>query len=512
MLDSVNGLDLALGGMAAVLLAALVKRQRQALPLPPGPPSLPLIGGLLSMPSETEWLTFAEWGAKYGDICSVSVFGQTMIIVNAPQIATDLLDRRSAIYSDRPVMAFGGDFVGWSRTTVLLPYGAGHRASRRLMHQVIGTQNAVHKFDEIEESEMRAFLRDLLKKPEDFVEHIRHLTGSIILRISHGYHVQPGNDPFIELANVATEQFAQSTSPGGFLANLVPPLLYLPDWMPGAGFKATGRAWRATLDKMADFPHEFVKSQMSAGTAEPSFTSNFLDEKKEITPEEEFDLKWSAASLHSGGADTTVGSIHALFRFMAINSAVQARAQAELDTVVGPDRLPTMADRPRLPYVNALALEVLRSHVVAPTGVPHRVTEDDVYEGYFIPKGSLVLANLWCVGFMLHDERTYSRPMEFRPERFLATVGHEPEKDPRTICFGFGRRICPGKLLADISLFFACASILSVFEIGRWKEDGIEVTPVEGQTSGTISHPLPFKCSIRPRSAKVAALIHDAQE
>ena len=66
MLDSVNGLDLALGGLGAVLLAALVRRQRQALPLPPGPPSIPLIGGLLSMPSETEWLTFAEWGAKYG--------------------------------------------------------------------------------------------------------------------------------------------------------------------------------------------------------------------------------------------------------------------------------------------------------------------------------------------------------------------------------------------------------------------------------------------------------------
>ena len=82
---------------------------------------------------------------------------------------------------------------------------------------------------------------------------------------------------------------------------------------------------------------------------------------------------------------------------MTLHPSIQTRAQAELDAVVGPDRLPTMADRPRLPYVNALALEVLRSHVVAPTGVPHRVTEDDVYEGYFIPKGSLVLANLWCV-------------------------------------------------------------------------------------------------------------------
>ena len=73
-----------------------------------------------------------------------------MIIINSARIATDLLDRRSAIYSDRPPIAFGGDFVGWSRATVLLPYGARHRASRRLIQQVIGTQSAVHKFDEIE--------------------------------------------------------------------------------------------------------------------------------------------------------------------------------------------------------------------------------------------------------------------------------------------------------------------------------------------------------------------------
>ncbi|KAL1674424.1 cytochrome P450 [Schizophyllum commune] len=308
------------------------------------------------------------------------------------------------------------------------------------MQQVIGTQSAVHKFDEIEESEVLKFLKNLLDTPDDFAEHVRHMTGSIILRISYGYHALPCEDPFIKLANEATEQFALATSPGGFLANLVPPLLSLPDWSLGAGFK-------------------------------------------NITPDEEFDLKWSAASLYSGGADTTVASINAFFRFMANNPEVQARAQAELDAVVGTDRLPTMADRSSLPYVNALALEVLRSHAVVPTGAPHRVIEDDVYEGHFIPKGSLVMPILWS---MLHDERTYRRPMEFWPERFLATEGRLPEKDPRTICFGFGRRICPGRELADISLFFSCASILSVFEISRCEEGGVEVAPVEGQTSGSI--------------------------
>ncbi|KAL1713887.1 cytochrome P450 [Schizophyllum commune] len=441
MLEIASSLKIVLCGVGAALLAVVLLRRRRSLPLPPGPPSLPIIGGLLSMPSEKEWLTFARWGRKYGDICSVSVLSQTMIIINSPRIATDLLDRRSAIYSDRPSIAFGGDFVGWSRTTVLLPYGARHRASRRLMQQVIGTQSAVHKFDEIEEIEIRKFLNNLLDTPEDFAEHVRHMTGSIILRISYGYHALPREDPFIKLANEATEQFALATSPGGFLANLVPPLLSLPDWSPGAGFKSIGRAWRETLDRMADLPYAFVKSQLS------------------------------------GGADTTVASIDAFIRFMTTNPDVQARAQAEVDDVIGTDRLPSMQDRPHLPYVNALALEVLRSHVVVPTGAPHR--------GYFIPKGSLIMPVLWS---MLHDERTYRHSMEFWPDRFLATEGRQPEKDPRTICFGFGRRICPGRELADISLLFACASILSVFEIGRCKESGVEVGPVEGETSGSIRY------------------------
>ncbi|KAL1718970.1 cytochrome P450 [Schizophyllum commune] len=509
MIEQTSSLNLVLYGVGAALLAGVVLRRRHSLPLPPGPPSLPIIGGLLSMPGEKEWLTFAEWGRKYGDICSVSVLRQPMIIINSPRIAMDLLDRRSAIYSDRPSIAFGGDFVGWSRTTVLLRYGARHRASRRLMQQVIGTQSAVHKFDEIEASEVLKFLKNLLDTPDDFAEHVRHMTGSIILRISYGYHALPREDPFIKLANEATEQFALATSPGGFLANLVPPLLSLPDWSPGAGFKSIGRAWRETLDCMADLPYAFVKSQLSDGKAESSFTADILGSHRNITAEEEFDLKWSAASLYSGGADTTVASINAFIRFMTTNPDVQARAQAEVDGVVGTDRLPTMEDRPHLPYVNALVLEVLRSHVVVPTGAPHRVTEDDVYEGNFIPKGSLIMPVLWS---MLHDERKYRHPMEFWPDRFLATEGRQPEKDPRTICFGFGRRICPGRELADISLFLACASILSVIEIRKWKDGDVEVAPVEGQTSGSISHPLPFKCSIRPRSAKAAALIRDVQD
>ncbi|KAG1792417.1 cytochrome P450 [Suillus plorans] len=66
-----------------------------------------------------------------------------------------------------------------------------------------------------------------------------------------------------------------------------------------------------------------------------------------------------------------------------------------------------------------------------------------MHDGYYIPKGSLIMPNL---SFMLNDPRTYANPSQFEPDRFLARDGKEPETDPRTICFCFGRRICPGML------------------------------------------------------------------
>lgn len=80
---------------------------------------------------------------------------------------------------------------------------------------------------------------------------------------------------------------------------------------------------------------------------------------------------------------------------MSIFPEAQRKAQEEIDQVVGQDRLPNVSDRPNLPYVEALVKEVLRWHPVAPMGLPHTSSEDDIAEGYFIPKDALLLANIW---------------------------------------------------------------------------------------------------------------------
>lgn len=74
---------------------------------------------------------------------------------------------------------------------------------------------------------------------------------------------------------------------------------------------------------------------------------------------------------------------------------VQAKAQRELDSVLGPNQLPSFADKESLPYLKAIVEECLRWEVLLPFSIPHLSTQEDIYNGYYIPAGTLVLPNTW---------------------------------------------------------------------------------------------------------------------
>ncbi|KAL4249483.1 cytochrome P450 family protein [Abortiporus biennis] len=494
-------LDLILAISVIYLLLRLVARKRHALPLPPGPEGYPIIGNVLEMPHSHEWFTFARWSEKYGDIFSLNLLGQPLVVLGSYEHAMNLLDKRSSIYCDRPILTMGGELVGWKKILVLVRPGERFREYRRLMNRLVGGKTAVQQQYDLQRRQTHMYLRSVLQDPDNLPDHIRLNAGSVILMVTHGYPVQGGDDPIIEVVDRATTQFAMVTSPGAFLVDVFPILRHVPSWFPGASFKRKAAEWNRTINEMADMPHEFTKSQMRKGIHVPSYTS-ILMETEENTPDKEEHIKWSAASIYAAGADTTVSAIYAFYLAMALYPEVQSKAQEEIDWVVGSDRLPDFSDRESLPYVEALLKEVLRWFTTGPLAVPHVTTEDDVYQGYCIPKGTYVIANVWK---MLHDPRTYPDPMMFNPERFL---GDHPQQDPAQMAFGFGRRICPGQVMADASLFISIAMSLSVFNVSKAKdEQGNVITPIPESTSGTISHPKPFKCSITPRNSKAEALI-----
>ncbi|KAH8111221.1 cytochrome P450 oxidoreductase OrdA-like protein, partial [Phellopilus nigrolimitatus] len=473
-------------------------------PLPPGPRRLPVIQNLMDLPKGLEGPHWAKHKDLYGPISSISAFGTTIVILNDAQITFDLLEKRSLIYSSRPTLLFGGEMVGFSDQTGLVPYGAQFRTHRKEMHAYIGTRAAMTRFIGLEELETRRFLLRLLEQPEKLVKHIRTTAGAITLKISHGYTIEPRDpDPFVELADAVLEAFSKSCQPGVWVVDILPFLRHLPSCLPGMGFKRIAREWNLMTMEFIDRPFAFVKHQMQTGHAIPSFASELIG--RQVSNEK--DMKWIAAALYGGGSDTTVSAVSTFFLSMLLFPDVLKKAQGEVARVVGHTRLPMLADRERLPYVEALQKEVLRWNNVVPIGVAHVVTEEDTYMGYRIPKDTMVLPNIWQ---MAHDPSTYNNPFEFKPERFL---GEAPEMDPRTLVFGFGRRICPGKELADISLFLSIAMTVAVFNISRAKDaSGREIVPNHEYSPGLISHPKPFECSIEPRDENSVMLIRAVLE
>lgn len=188
---------------------------------------------------------------------------------------------------------------------------------------------------------------------------------------------------------------------------------------------------------------------------------------------------------------------------------VQRKAQEELDRVIGGDRLPVSKDRDSLPYIEAVMKETHRWHLVVPMGIPHASIEEDTCRGYRIPKGAILLPNNW---YFTHDPAVYPEPMKFNPERYFDTPAHKAEPDPRNHIFGYGRRICPGRYVADNALFVTIAQTLAVFNIDKFvDENGHVVEPEVRFEAGTVSHPVPYRCSIQPRSAAHEELVRAAE-
>lgn len=379
------------------LLYRLFVSKSHANPLPPGPKGLPLVGNLndLPKPGELEYEHWLKHKDIYGPMSSVTVMGQTFIIVNDATMAFELLRDRANTNSGRPHQTMSMDMVGWKDSLAFLQANETFKIQRRNFAKVTSSAAVQATFDRVQEEESIHFLKNLLDEPEELFDHIRKEAGAVILRITYGYTpTYKGNDPLIDLAEKALSQFADSSVPGRYLVDMLPPLQYLPDWFPGTEFKQIAKVMRKTTRDTTEIPYLFVKEQMRRGTNKTSFLSKAIQDTN-LTPQMEHIHKWSALSLFAGGADTTVSSIMSFFLAMMLFPEVQKKAQEEIDRVIGGARLPVTADKESLPYTAALVNEVLRWIPVGPMALPHTSDADQVYNGYRIPKGALIMPNSW---------------------------------------------------------------------------------------------------------------------
>jgi hypothetical protein len=328
-----------------------------------------------------------------------------------------------------------------------------------------------------------------------------------MLDMLYGYRV--GDRRTEELSSLMKQvaiDFSVATSPGTWLVDLIPAIKYLPDWFPGTEFKARAKIFKSNLWRCIRIPYEYVRQEMTEGIENKSYVSGLIgDINRSIGLEESKLISCSAIALFAGGTDTTPSTLSAFFLAMLLYPDVQAKAQAEVDRVVGSDRLPDFSDRPNLPYIEAMVQETLRWYSVGPICFPHKVTEDDWYNGYYIPEGSILMASL---AFLAKDPTVYHDPEAYKPERFV-----EPFNEPlaSSTAFGFGRRACPGKWMAEQSLFIYIAQLVAVFQLTKAvDENGVILEPKLEASTGILSHLKPYPYHIAPRSEKHRELIERA--
>ncbi|KAF8169134.1 cytochrome P450 [Mycena galopus ATCC 62051] len=491
--------------VVGVLLLSLVlfslKPSRNSWKLPPGPKGWPLIGNIYDVPRVASWRAFQQWGKRYGNVIYFHTFGKPVVVLNSVSAAHDLLAKRSGIYSYRPQFAMANEVIGWKFSLPSMDYGEKSKRQRKYLQSYFHKQR-LPRYYPIQLKEVHRLLNDLVDDPENYRTHIKRMVGGITMMLTYGHEVKTIHDPFIAIVEKGADTIKAVGVIGVHIVDLLPWLRFIPDWCPGASIKSLPPGTREDLQAFLHTPFNQVKRQMADGTAVACYTTTLLEETR---GQDEEGVLGTAAIIYSGGFDTTMAALMTAFTMLVANPAIQTRAQAEMDIIVGKDRLPTFSDRERMPYMHCIVSETLRWGAVTPVGVPHRLVKDDFYNGFYLPAGSMIMANQWG---MLHDPEVYENPSKFDPDRFLQREGHAPEPDPRDIAFGFGRRICPGADIAENTLWAAIVLIFFAFRITPAHDPAGKEIPIDLEyDEGTVRHLKPFKCTIEPRQSNSVSLI-----
>lgn len=174
---------------------------------------------------------------------------------------------------------------------------------------------------------------------------------------------------------------------------------------------------------------------------------------------------------------------------------VQTKLRNEVNGCVSNGKLyATLRDRDSMPYTLAVIQETFRFVAPVPLGTPHRAGKDDTYNGYFIPKGTWVISNIWAVH---NNAELFPEPYKFKPERFINEQG-EFVRSKQVIPFSVGARSCPGEVLAQRELFLFLVNLVQQFDIHPPEGKDLPNLPGDGIFNGIGTYPPPFEICFTP--------------
>jgi cytochrome P450 len=344
----------------------------------------------------------------------------------------------------------------------------------------------------LQDFESRLLLKNMLTT-NDFVFQYERFAASIVYTLIFGLRFETGHEWQIDVSHKNLAKLDNAAEIGVWIVDTLPILNLLPTAL--APWKRTAKKWYQDCSSMA--MENFQNALSRPGW---NWSKDFANSKegKQMSATE---ISWDLNVFCDAGVATTNDMLQVCTLACLAFPEWMTAAQQELDTVVGEDRLPTFQDLHdgKLPYIHAVIEEMFRWGHILPTGIAHATTKDDEYNGYLIPKGSIVIPLFRA---MRNDPQHFDSPAHFRPERWLTGKSQSQSN------FGYGRRVCPGRFIAKNSLLIAVARLLWGFNITGEKF----VVDEDMFTSGIVSSPKPFEACFEVRSEKHRHVIEEAWE
>ncbi|XAR48390.1 hypothetical protein NMG60_11031208, partial [Bertholletia excelsa] len=485
----------------------LISKHQNPRCLPPSPPGLPFFGHLHLL-KEPVHRTLRKLSQKHGASVLFLRFGtRKVIVVSSAEAAEECFTKNDIVFANRPSL-LAGRILNYNNTTIgFSSYGDHWRNLRRLSSLHILSANRLAMFTSVRQEEVGLLVKQLYQKSNgrllpvklkpmlqelSFNVMMRMVTGKTYLR--NGAAVGEEAREFLDIMREIVELHGNSN-----LGDYFPVL----QWLDVQGVvKRMGRV-REKMDRFFQFlldQHREMRRTSSdepGGSEEEKKTRTLIDvmlslQETEPGMHSEETIKGLVLALLAAGTESSTTTLEWAMSLLLNHPRAMAKALSEIDNLVGPDRLLDESDLPKLTYLNNVITETMRLFPPVPLLVPHESSEDCTVCGYEVPRGTMLLVNLWAI----HRDSTQWVDSElFRPERFETGEG---EAGFKMMPFGAGRRVCPGASLGKRILALALGSLIQGFE---WARVGKEAIDMEEGTGLSLPKVKPLVALYKPRQA-----------
>ncbi|XP_022856110.1 cytochrome P450 78A7-like [Olea europaea var. sylvestris] len=442
----------------------------------PGPRGFPVFGSLFNLSRGLAHRSLAAMAAacKAKQLMAFSLGATPVVVASDPLIAKEILT--SPHFADRPIKQSAKSLM-FTRAIGFAPNGTYWRLLRRIAASHLFAPRRIAAHETGRQRDCVAMLRNIeyeqtLIGRVSLREHLKAAALNNIMGSVFGKRYDPTEDSeeLKELKDMIREGFELL---GAFnFSDYLPWISYFYD-----PFRIVSRC-----EELVPRVRKLVKGIIEEHTVKnqsenPSYTDDFVDVLLNLEGEEKLNEDEMIAVLWEmifRGTDTTALLTEWVMAELVLHPDVQRKLQEELDGVVG-DRNITDADTAKLPFLQAVIKETLRLHPPGPLLSWARLSTADVHlsNGMVVPANTTAMVNMWSIS---HDSEVWKDPLEFRPERFVASQGGADFDvrggDLRLAPFGAGRRVCPGKNLGLVTVALWVAKLVRHF---NWAEDEVNL-------------------------------------